>query len=368
MRKTDLFRSLLPGLLPLLVFIVADEIWGTIIGMWVAVGLGIIEFTYIYIRQRKPDRFVLFDTLLIVAMGLVSIWLENEIFFRLKPFIIGIILCSILGISAFSGKNIMLLMSRRYLKNVSVSPVAEKRLHFTLQIMFWIFLLHTLLVLYAVFYMNSQAWAFISGPLLFILFGVFLVFEIVKTRFKTKTNIVENAEWVPLVDEHGKITGKATRDAVHNGSKLLHPVVHLHVINGNMMLLLQKRSASKFIQPGKWDTAVGGHVDFGEDVLNALRREAAEELHIENPEPIPLKSYIWESEIEKELVFSFVEFRDHIFSFDKNEIEEVRFWSFSDIKNEIPKGIFTPNFVTEFEILQQNIAMLRKKIGKTPTR
>ena len=33
----------------------------------------------------------------------------------------------------------------------------------------------------------------------------------------------------PIVDEQGNITGAATRGECHNGSKLLHPVVHLHV-------------------------------------------------------------------------------------------------------------------------------------------
>ncbi|HDR51572.1 MAG TPA: hypothetical protein ENN90_08125, partial [Mariniphaga anaerophila] len=67
-------------------------------------------------------------------------------------------------------------------------------------------------------------------------------------------------EWVPLVDETGLVTGRVTRSAVHNGSKLLHPVVHMHVLKPDKSLLLQKRPETKLIQPGKWDTAVGGHI------------------------------------------------------------------------------------------------------------
>ena len=37
-----------------------------------------------------------------------------------------------------------------------------------------------------------------------------------------------NKEMFPIVDEEGNITGAATRGECHNGSKLLHPVVHLH--------------------------------------------------------------------------------------------------------------------------------------------
>ena len=57
-----------------------------------------------------------------------------------------------------------------------------------------------------------------------------------------------------------------------------HPVVHLHIFNANGDLYLQKRPEWKDIQPEKWDTAVGGHIDLGESVDIALSREANEEL------------------------------------------------------------------------------------------
>ena len=114
-----------------------------------------------------------------------------------------------------------------------------------------------------------------------------------------------NQEMFPLVDEQGNITGAATRGECHNGSKLLHPVVHLHVFNAQGDIYLQKRPEWKDIQPGKWDTAVGGHVDYGEAVEAALLREAREELGITGFIPEFITRYVFESEIEKELVHTY---------------------------------------------------------------
>ena len=111
-------------------------------------------------------------------------------------------------------------------------------------------------------------------------------------------------EMFPLVDEEGNITGAATRGECHNGSKLLHPVVHLHVFNSRGELFLQRRPAWKDIQPGKWDTSVGGHIDLGESVEMALIREAREELGITGFTPQLLTHYVFESDREKELVFT----------------------------------------------------------------
>ena len=85
-------------------------------------------------------------------------------------------------------------------------------------------------------------------------------------------------EILPIVDDHGNVIGKAPRSQCHSDRTLLHPVVHLHVFNPKGELYLQKRAMTKRIQPGKWDTAVGGHIAYGEEVTDALRRETREEI------------------------------------------------------------------------------------------
>lgn len=158
-------------------------------------------------------------------------------------------------------------------------------------------------------------------------------------------------ELFPLVNEQGLVIGKATRKECHDGRKWLHPVVHLHVFNSRGELYLQKRSMQKDIQPGKWDTAVGGHVDYGETIEEALRREVREELGIINFKPEFMGSYIFESTVEKELVNAFKTIYDGPITPDHEELEDGRFWSLDEIRATIGKSIFTPNFEQEFKRL-----------------
>ena len=154
-------------------------------------------------------------------------------------------------------------------------------------------------------------------------------------------------ELLPLVDPAGNVIGKATRTECHNGSMLLHPVVHLHVFNEKGELYLQKRPTWKDIQPGKWDTAVGGHVDFGEDIHTALLREAHEELGINAEGSELVQMYEFHSEREHELVYA------HKIVYDKDiipseETDGGRFWTMQEIRDAIGHDILTPNFEQEF--------------------
>lgn len=154
-------------------------------------------------------------------------------------------------------------------------------------------------------------------------------------------------EIFPIVDENGVTIGSATRGECHGGSKLLHPVVHLHVFDTLGRLYLQKRPEWKDIQPGKWDTAVGGHVDYGEKVIDALHREAREELGLNDFKEEFIKTYVFESARERELVNIF---KTTVTTGLKpsDELDGGRFWPLDEIRVNLGKNIFTPNFEQEF--------------------
>lgn len=170
--------------------------------------------------------------------------------------------------------------------------------------------------------------------------------------------VAPSSEWFPVVEPSGLVVGRAGRAYCHSGAKPLHPVVHLHIIDRHSRIYLQKRPMTKDIQPGKWDTAVGGHVSYGESIMEALFRESSEELGLMEFNPIHIETYEFESEIEKEMVNVFAAVGSYELHPDHEEVAEGRWWEVADIDAAMGKGILTPNFESEYGMIRSALLAL----------
>ena len=104
-------------------------------------------------------------------------------------------------------------------------------------------------------------------------------------------------EFLPVVNERGIIVGRALHMELHGEThgraslqRLLHPVVHLHVINNK----------GEVVRRYWW------HVAFGDTPDKTLKRKMSEVLGLSGVKPKLKKQYIRETKAEKELVYVFI--------------------------------------------------------------
>lgn len=156
-------------------------------------------------------------------------------------------------------------------------------------------------------------------------------------------------EFFPVVLPDGEVVGKALRQDCHNGSYILHPVVHLHVFSSDGKLYLQRRAMHKDLLPGYWDTAVGGHVMYGETIMQALAREVQEEIGITDFTPEHVETYRYDSSRESEMVHVYKTIYDGPFRWNDGEVMDGRFWSLDELRQALGQGILTPNLEMELQ-------------------
>jgi 8-oxo-dGTP pyrophosphatase MutT (NUDIX family) len=97
-------------------------------------------------------------------------------------------------------------------------------------------------------------------------------------------------EVVDLVDAEDRVVGRALRRDVRR-RKLLHRGVGVLCRNPAGEIYVHRRTVTKDIFPGMYDMFAGGVVSAGETYGATARREIAEELGIQGPEPRFLFKY-----------------------------------------------------------------------------
>ena len=105
-------------------------------------------------------------------------------------------------------------------------------------------------------------------------------------QFIPEVNLME---FLPVVNERGNIMGRALYMEMHNGNKLLHPVVHLHVLNGK----------------GETTRRYWWHVAFGDTPEKTLQRKMQETLGLSSLKLKLKRQYLRQTKAEKELVYVF---------------------------------------------------------------
>ena len=345
---------------PLLILIIAEWIWGMKVGLWLAIAYGVGELAYFAIRYKRFEKSTLADVGLLVLLGIVAIALDGEVLDRIRPLIYMLILLLMLGISVFSKHNLLMAASGRMLKGRTFSPWEMQQMQNVMKTTFWWMSGYFVVLLIGILFLSEESQQFLNSTGLYIFIAVAFLFLMIQKRFQNQR--WQKEEWLPLIQEDGKVIGAAPRSVVHNGkSKWLHPVVHLQVLRGDG-LWLQKRPMNKLVQPGKWDTAVGGHLSANEPIEVALQRETWEEIGVQlaQMKVEMLGRYQWKSKLEHEMVFAFVLIHEGTITPHPEELVGGRVWSFKEIEEALGKEIFTPNFEYEYNLYKNS---LKSKLG-----
>jgi isopentenyldiphosphate isomerase len=139
---------------------------------------------------------------------------------------------------------------------------------------------------------------------------------------------------ITIVDEQDNILAHKEKHELQHGE--IFRAASLWITDPDGNILLARRSMTKSNNPGKWGTAVAGHVDEGEDYAEAIKREAYEEIGLKHVNPIPFKKFF---RTEKDRFFSqwFTTIipQDTEFTIDHSEVAEVRWWTREELMRAI---------------------------------
>lgn len=223
MNLSRILKSLLPSFIPLIAYVLVDTFLGERIGLYAGIGIGVVEFLVVLVRDRKPDPFVAADTLLLALAGAISLISDNDIWFKLKPAVIELVFSASFALLLVLPERYLKAYMERQLKGFEFPDSTLPAMRKSLGAMLAILAVHAGLTAWSAVALSTKAWGFISGVLLYILFGVFALAEFVYARVKGRkmrdaAGAARGEALLPIVDETGKVTGQAPERLCHSGS------------------------------------------------------------------------------------------------------------------------------------------------------
>ncbi len=340
--------------LPLIVFMVVYDFWGLNIAWSVSLPVTLLLFVYIFFLYRKMIEWFLFSTIIFLFVGaIVTIIPVGKLPIAIRDVSLEYTVLLVFILSLVFRYQIEMFINNRKSKMLSMTNNLNELFRLLLILGSVIFVyVHAYSLLYLFQIPNLEnSINFLHGAYLTAFFFV-IFYECFRVTL-IRVNLLRE-EWWPIVNEKGKIIGSIhNKTSIQEEKKYMHPVVRVMLIENNR-IFLQKRCRQDILYPGFWDTAVSNHVKVNETVDRCIRRTVSERYGISELKPIFLSNYIHETECEYHYAFLFVACNLPDLEPNPKYIDQAKWWTLAQIEENRTTGIFTENFLTEFELIKRS--------------
>ena len=351
--KESFFNPVL-HFLPLLLFMVVDELWGMDIAWKVAFPIAFGIVIYIYYRYNQIFIWNLVFTFMFMGIG---------VFASLAPLLpLPLVFQGAedkLVVLAFV---IVFLFFRKQIQHIILQimprliPMSNNfsELYRAFWVMFFVLLSYIssnlLLRLFAL--VNYSLYFQLLQGIFIAIICVLSIFEVIRVHI-IRSKLVRE-EWWPIVTKQGKIIGSIQHlISLSDEKKYMHPIVRVLLIDKGM-IFMQKRSAEDLIFPGFWDTAISNHVRVGETIEQCIDRTTEERYALKGVKYMYLSNYTNETPKEHQYAFLFVSCQLTEINPNPTFIELTKWWTQQQIEENLDKAIFTENFKIEYDLLQRS--------------
>ncbi len=146
-------------------------------------------------------------------------------------------------------------------------------------------------------------------------------------------------ELIDIVNDRNAVIGRISKDQLYDGPNN-HRIVHVLIYNDKGEIALQLRSRMVAFLPSHWTTVVGGHVQAGETVEQAAKREMNEEIGLVAPIKKLFEIIYVPPRVPgmKKFLTVFKTTHNGPFSPNPEDVERIEFFSPNKIKQKIVRG------------------------------
>ena len=337
--------------LPTLVFIVVDDFWGLNNAWKVSFPVAFALVFYVYFQYRR--MFIWHGVL---AVGYLIVGLLSTIASEILPvfgYVDELVFFILLTIMIFQKKSLGKIAYKTLPHELPLSN-NENELFRVAKILMMITLFYLLvaLVLEALNAPDQERLLNIVKYCYAFGVGFIGIFETIRV-FIVRNRLI-NEDWLPVVDEEGKVTGSVQyQPGTESESRLMHPVVRLYFIE-NGKIFLQQRNPNDSSEPLHWDASLSRQVRMSESIIMALKKFTRKLYQIEPLKYLFLTNYIYHGKFSNQYIYLFVLCKSDGIQPQEGEVYLTKWWTQKQIEAELGAGVFTERFEKEYEYLKRS--------------
>lgn len=349
------------GLVPVLLFMALDNFFAYQLSFFVAIAFCVLSLGIYYsLRRERIYLYMLLPSAgTLILFFLFMSFRLYPVLFVYSPLVIEVLLVCILAMVGICRKGVI-----HYIRDLRV-PTSQKvkmrsmlgEFYFIVPIVRRVYTFHLFFViLYGVLPNSVQSIVLehFMIRILPILLGILIiVYEEVRLSMLRKQ--LGQETWLPVLSDDGRVIGRIAGSVSKSvAKKFYHPVVRVMVVYKGM-LYLGKRASDAYVSPGKWDTPFYNYIQFKQSMEEAAHNVVASLGQITSA-PRLLVRYRHETERVKHLVSLFaICLRD-------DQVKEMngqwaKFWTASQIEENISTGIFSEYFTEEYAYLRNTVML-----------
>lgn len=337
--------------LPTLVFIVVDDFWGLNNAWKISFPVAFALVFYVYFQYRR--MFIWHGVL---AVGYLIVGLLSTIASEILPvfgYVDELVFFILLTIMIFQKKSLGKIAYKTLPHELPLSN-NENELFRVAKILMMITLFYLLvaLVLEALNAPDQERLLNIVKYCYAFGVGFIGIFETIRV-FIVRNRLI-NEDWLPVVDEEGKVTGSVQyQPGTESESRLMHPVVRLYFIE-NGKIFLQQRNPNDSSEPLHWDASLSRQVRMSESIIMALKKFTRKLYQIEPLKYLFLTNYIYHGKFSNQYIYLFVLCKSDGIQPQEGEVYLTKWWTQKQIEAELGAGVFTERFEKEYEYLKRS--------------
>lgn len=339
-------------ILPILLFLLLDDVSGSSLAWMVSSPVALLLAIYVFVFYRSIYRWHLTSIVVyLLIASLITVLNSVELSDPYTVVAAELVASAVLTILFLCRKTLNKFVLHVTSRKISMFNNLQE-LYRTSLIFAVIFLLFSVSFVMVYFWAEANresSLEFVYQSYLSLLI-IAVLYEFVRVFAIRGRLIREN--WLPIVNEKGQEVGSIQYQNSMLGEmqKYRHPVVRVIVIEGNN-IFLQKHAGVEAQHAAYWDNAISGHMHLTERVEDTIKRLSLGLYDVEDIKPVFLANYSLENHCEYQYVHLYITCRMNNIKPNPDYVEHVKWWTINQIKEELKSGIFTDNFLKEFDIL-----------------